>query len=177
MAFVTSGAGLTIDSGNVGIGTSNPQAQLQVTGPIRLGSEQTSEAPNRSGLVVRRINSTSAAAGQIIAYGGTNIQLQRDGTPGGLILKILANSGGPMIAGFGINASGNTVNVYSVYYGGGVGTYQIFTDAQQIGYFRLTFGDTLNAGDSTTVEITRVVDTTGNNFVNMTGTLTSTMNQ
>ncbi len=170
------------NNGNVGIGTSAPSSDslLQVKGMVRMGSETgTSEAPNRS-ILVRRINSASSVSNQVVAMslGGT-MTLDRDGTTGGLIIKINSSGGGvPQITGFGINASGATVNVYNILYGGGANsTTQIFTDAQHIGYCRLMFGDAYNDSDMTTVELMRTVDNGGNNFPTWVGTVTSTVNQ
>jgi hypothetical protein len=176
------GTAITIaGNGNVGIGTTNtPGAKLQILGPVRIGSETgTSEAPNRAGLIVRRINSTSSATNQIVARsGGGAMTLERDGTPGGFVIKVSANAGGPVMAGIGIDCGGNSTNVYKVLYNGGGGTTtQIFTTSQSIGHFRLSFGDALNAGDMTEVDFTRFVDCAGNDSPNWAGTVTSTVDQ
>src|SRR5262249_44851316 len=76
--------------GGVGIGVTSPTAALDVGGSqrarglFRNGSEVgTSEAPSPAGLVVRRINSTSSAAGQVVAEADI-ATLIRDGTAGGM---------------------------------------------------------------------------------------------
>ncbi len=167
--------------GGVGIGTNNPGARLHVVGPVRLGSESgTSEAPNKPGLVVRRINSTSSNSGQVVARsatGGVALTLERDGTPGGFLVRFASAIGGAVVTGSGIDRSGNPINVYRVYYSGTTGTSQIFTTGQFVGHFRLSFGNPFNADDLTEVVLTRFVDASGNDTVNWVGTVTSTVKQ
>jgi hypothetical protein len=170
-------------NGNVGIGTSTPNSDssLQVKGLVRMGSETgTSEAPTRS-ILIRRINSTSSAVGQIVArgltFGGNVITLERDGTPGGLVLKAGPVAGDAQIVGFGINTSNTMVPFQNIFYGAASASVQVFTDAQKISYLRLSFGDAFNPADFTTVEMMRFVDNLGNNSGNWIGTVTSTVNQ
>lgn len=170
---------------NVGIGTAAPNSDtlLQVKGMVRMGSETgTSEAPNRS-ILVRRIHSTSSAAGQVVARGlttgGNTMTLERDGSNGGLILKLTGsngNNGGPQISGYGITAGGAFVGVNIIGLANNSST-QIFTDAQKICNCRLSFGDAYNDGDMTTAELMRLVDTGSNNDFFWAGTATSTVNQ
>ncbi|HZM01592.1 MAG TPA: hypothetical protein VFC44_01090 [Candidatus Saccharimonadales bacterium] len=170
-------------SNNVGIGTATPNSdsQLQVKGMVRMGSETgTSEAPNKP-IMLRRINSSSMAINQVVARSLTAaagvITLERDGTPGGLVLKAAGSAGDAQIVGFGINTSNAIVPFQNIFYGGTSASTQVFTDAQKISYLRLSFGDAANKADFTTVELMRSVDNLGNNPANWIGTVTSTVNQ
>lgn len=166
-------------SGNVGIGTNTPNADaaLQVNGKVRMGSEAgTSQAPNRS-ILVRRINSTSSATNQVVARVADAVTLERDGTPGGFLVRVTSPYPGPVITGTGIAHDGTPVSVYLVFYSGGVGVHQVFTTAQTIGHFRLCFGDSYSGADMTEVVLTRFVDVLGNDGANWIGTVTSTFNQ
>ena len=173
-------ASMAIDtSGSVGIGTVNPpdDTLLQVKGMVRMGSETgTSEAPNRS-VLVRRVNTSSSAAGQVIARNGV-LTLERDGTPGGVIVKIAANSGfSPVITATGVTSTGAMVGFYNAVQNGGTAqTIQVFTDAQKIGHYTISFGDPFDQADLTEVSLTRAVDSV-NNTTHWVGTMTSTVNQ
>src|SRR5581483_10801817 len=165
-------------AGSVGIGTTTTASDsaLQVNGLVRLGSGTgTAEAPNRS-ILVRRINSSADATNTVVARVSSSFTLERDGTPGGLLIRVAANSGAPVITGTAITSSGTSTNIYLPLFGGGVGVYQIITDAQQIGHFNLTFGDPVNTGDMTEVTLTRFIGG-GNNTVQWVGFMTSTFDQ
>ena len=186
--FLQTGSGaaaiaITTDN-NVGIGTATPNSdsRLQVNGMVRLGSETgTSEAPNRS-ILVRRVHSTSSATGQVVARGlnvtGNIMTLERDGSNGGLILKLTGSNaaGAPQISGYGITASGTFVGVNMFALPNNSST-QIFTDAQRICNCRLSFGEPYNDSDMTTVELMRGVDVSAYNDNFWAGTVTSTVNQ
>ena len=172
-------------NGNVGIGTATPNSDslLQVKGMVRMGSETgTSEAPNRP-ILVRRIHSTSSATGQVVArgltYSGNSMTLERNGSNGGLILKLTgsnANGGGAQISGYGITAGGAFVGVNIIGLANNSST-QIFTEAQKICSCRISFGEPFNDSDMTTVEMMRYVDTGVQNDFYWAGTVTSTVNQ
>ena len=181
------GANFMINGGNVGIGlgTSSPTAQLDVTGQarvrgtIRTGSETgTSEAPNIAGLVVRRINSSSITAGQIVAR-DNEFALERDGTAGGLRLHYIGpgSVGGGVLIATGTTAAGVVVNASTLFYGGYTGYYQIFTASQKIIYCKITFGDPWFYQYTTEVTLIRFADTGGNDSPNWIGTVTSGYNQ
>ena len=143
------------DGTNVGIGTTTPLAKLQVAGTIRMGSETgTSEAPNypANGLVVRRINSTSTAAGQIVAK--TNlINLERDGSAGGLQINKTSGSGYQVCNCMGINNTGafvgKSLNNLAV------GITPLYSDAENMVFIHCIFGDPYHKKHSTEVNITR----------------------
>ena len=174
---------LTVQAaGNVGIGTTTPAYPLDVngsshvSGTIRMGSETgTSQAPTITGIVVRRINSTSSATNQIVAR--TDLMtLERDGTAGGFLVRFQSNNDNPVVAGTAIDQNGNATNVFKVYFASHVLVDQIFTEAQNVGYFRLSFGDPYTSDHMTEVVLTRFVGG-GNDTANWVGTVTSTYNQ
>ena len=119
----------------------------QITGLIRSGTETgTSDAPNPAGLVVRRINSYSVTAGQVIAR-TDNLTLERDGSNGGFLLRYPALVGSVTIAAMGMDSTGAQKNFYqAANIGGTTGTIQIYSDTQNIVHFECTFGNTYSSG-------------------------------
>jgi hypothetical protein len=155
--FAGNGSGLTnVNAATLGGLPASAYAQLntnvtfngtRVTGLLRSGSETgTDEAPSPAGLVVRRINSTSATFGQVVAK-TDNLTLFRDGTAGGFQILIPAFVGNVTIACMGINSSGTPVCVYkTVANPAAATTVPVYTDAQNIVHFECTFGRTYDSG-------------------------------
>jgi hypothetical protein len=153
-------------------------AGMKVDGVIRSGSETgTSEAPNPAGLVVRRINSYNPAAGQIVARTDTLI-LERDGSNGGFLIVIPANSGNVTIACMGMDNTGAQKNACTgVANSSTTQILQIYSNAQNIVHFECTFGVTYSSGQHLTqVTLSRFANgVTLDNF--WTGNIISTYNQ
>jgi hypothetical protein len=169
-------------SGNVGIGTNNPQSTLHVAGDARIsgllysgsqtGSAETplvyyaSGAVSPAGLVVRRINSTGTLTTpppllSVVAvcrnYDDTgDIQLVRDGTYGGFLITFPPTSSAYTIACMGMDDTGAQKNFYTLLDPTTAGSVQIYSDSQNIVHFECTFGDTFNNGHQTQVTLTRL---------------------
>ncbi|MBX7212204.1 MAG: hypothetical protein K1X78_28110 [Verrucomicrobiaceae bacterium] len=164
-------------SGNVGIKTDAPTATLDVNGSTRLrdvmrqGSETgTSEAPG-FGVITRRVSSTNSALNQVAATTPT-MSLERDGTNGGWMVRVAASSR-YTIAAMGMNSAGTAVNYYSAGTSpAGITLYPVYTDAQNVVFFRLQFGDPYHNLHLTEVTLSR--DAGDNYWV---GTMISTYNQ
>lgn len=126
-------------------------AGMKVDGVIRSGSETgTSDAPNPAGLVTRRINSYNPAAGQIVARTDTLI-LERDGSYGGFLIVVPANSGNVTIACMGIDNTGAQKNAYDgVANSSTTQVIQIYSNAQNLVHFECTFGVTYSSGQHLT---------------------------
>jgi hypothetical protein len=149
---------------------------MRTGGTLRTGSETgTSQPPNFDGLVVRRIDSTNAAAGEVVAR-TYQVRLERDGTFGGLRIAWDAFSGGDntTVNCMGINSLGGAVNHYSrpVPITGPAGTAQIFSDTQGLVYTTCSFGDSVFGHHVTQVTMQRAP---GDNF--WVGTVLSSFNQ
>jgi hypothetical protein len=158
-------------------------ANLRETGLMRTGSETgTSEAPvidpgidSYSGLITRRINSTSNTAGLVVAR--TNIlRLERDGTDGGWQISYPALGTGLEISQsihcIGINNLGAVVPARIQLSANTAGTTPLYTNAQNVEYMQCTLGNNFNAGHQTQVTLQRF---TGDFF--WIGTSVSTFNQ
>jgi hypothetical protein len=164
--------------GGVGIGTTNPTAQLHVAGDTRiqgtlqLGSGTGSaEAPDRP-LIIRRLKTTNLALGTVVARTDM-LTLQRDGSSGGWQIINAASPGNTTIAATGVTSTGAAVNfVTSIAFNSGQGTNTVFNDGQNIVSFHCTFGDSYSPGQMTEVSLVRYP---GDYF--WTGTVTSTFNQ
>lgn len=174
------------EAGKVGIGTVAPTAALEVAGDervrgvLRAGTETgTSESPSPAGLVVRRINSTSAASNSVIALtkalsSNATIALVRDGTSAGFQIHYPASPGNLTIACMGIDSTGTPRNFYTTLSSPSTaGTVQIYSNALGVVHFECTFGITFNSAQHLTqVTLSRY----GTDFY-WSGTLTSTFNQ
>ena len=151
-------------TGNVGIGVSEPSAPLHMNGPIRMGSEQGTTEPGTNlkspggynGIVVRRIQSTSKTDGNVVAR-TNNIRLERDGTNGGMILR-WGVKGESIIhgRGYAITNSGDVIGVLaqSVNENEG-GSRQVIHDEDNIVYLKFIFGNIYGYGHTTEVTLTR----------------------
>ena len=150
-------------SGKVGIGTNAPTATLDVVGDgrvrglFRSGSESgTAEAPSPAGLVVRRVNSVSAASNTVVAVArtlnsSTNITLVRDGTAGGFQIQYPATPGDVTIACMGIDNTGTARNFYTTLANPGTaGMVQIYLNSLGVVHFECTFGITFNSAQHLT---------------------------
>ena len=122
----------------------------QITGLLRSGSESgTSQAPDMSGLIVRRVNSTYTTGGQIVAR-TDNLTLERDGSNGGFLVRFGAPSGSVTIACTGMDNTGAQKNFYTTLSSLGAGTVQVYSNAQNIVHFECTFGITYQSGQHLT---------------------------
>lgn len=173
-------------TGNVGIGKSNPTVALdvvgtiRVTGAIRSGSETGAAAPGlpagSDGLVIRRVSSTSSSSNSIVARTDV-LTLIRDGTASGLRLAYLAAPGKQTICCLGVTTNGAQV-VYRNALNNPVsaGSLPLFNDAQKVVHYDISFGNPYNSAHTTHVVLDRYDDgTTSDNY--LVGTITSTYNQ
>ncbi len=145
----------------------------QVAGLFRSGSETgTLEAPNPAGLVIRRVNSLNTTTGSVIARSDL-LQLERDGSNGGLMIAYPASAGEQTITAMGINNTGGQVNFFDTLLNQTTaGTVQIYLNSQNVVYAQITFGNTYLAGHVTQVTLSRAY-----NDDYWVGTVTSTYNQ
>lgn len=154
---------------------------LRASGLMRVGSETgTTNAPfinnggSYDGLVVRRINSLAATAGNVAAR--TNyLRLERDGSNGGWRIANDALPEGEVqtVHCLGFTNSGTILTVrITLSTGTAAGTNQLFTDAQNIEYMQCSFGNTYYPGHTTQVTVQRY----SGDYV-WVGTVTSTFNQ
>jgi hypothetical protein len=161
-----SGTTISYSAGNIGVGTATPDAPLQVKGTIRLGSETgTAEGPSAGysgvvggykGLVMRRIVSTMADAGSVVARTSESM-IERDGTPGGLQFHwVVGPSATFAVRGTIVDNNGVVTGVHletlNQFDGG---TQAIFTGASGIVFAHLIFGNFYNADNVTEVTIAR----------------------
>lgn len=173
-------------TGNVGIGKSNPTVALdvvgtiRVTGAIRCGSETGAAAPGlpagSDGLVIRRVSSTSSSSNSIVARTDV-LTLIRDGTASGLRLAYPAAPGKQTICCLGVTTNGAQV-VYRNALNNPVsaGSLPLFNDAQKVVHYDISFGNPYNSAHTTHVVLDRYDDgTTSDNY--LVGTITSTYNQ
>lgn len=163
---------------------STATSNLRLFGTLRQGSELgTTEGLGliTNGILTRRVVSTNNAAGRVVAR--TNrCTLERDGTNGGFVVKFPAG----VASSLSVSATGidNTGAIKTSYFSNeslsAATTVPVFTDAQNVVFFRCQFGDTLAQDDHLTeVNISR----TGINPVALSGAerwagfLTTTFNQ
>jgi hypothetical protein len=151
---------------------------LQTSGMVRTGSGTgTFEGPGAGhlstyeGLVIRRAASNSTSPGNVVAR-SEYLRLERDGSPGGLRVAWNATAGGS-IACMRLTQAGAPVGNYSEVGGSTAGTFQVFTNSQNVVYYSCSFGR-LNGymGHVTEVSMARTEGTKS-----WVGTLTSSVNQ
>jgi hypothetical protein len=167
-------------SGNFSAGSvtvsSLTASNVQATGLLRSGSETGTSDPPSAGQVIRRVNSLSAAAGNIIARTDL-LTLERDGTFEGLLIRYPAGAGQQTINCVAQTLSGTSIFFHTTLNNpASPGTVQLVTSAQHAIHAQISFGNTRLNGYVTQVVIDRYDDgtTTDNYWV---GTLTSSYNQ
>ncbi|HOP98810.1 MAG TPA: hypothetical protein PLH97_05430 [Verrucomicrobiota bacterium] len=166
-------------SGGVGINTSDTELfSLAVNGDTRLnglvwmGSEtNTADVPDKP-ILIRRINSMLIAPGAVVAR-TDKLALERDGTDAGFRISYKANPGFTTIVAMGMRANGTQVNfVTFLDQASPAGTVTVFSNLQDVVYFRCIFGDPFTPGHQTEVSMMRYA---GDAF--WTGSMISTYNQ
>jgi hypothetical protein len=181
------GTTMSYSGGNIGIGTANPDAPLQVLGPIRLGSETgTTEGPNAAygvqvgykGMVIRRLASVTPTDGYVIAR-TSEVTLERDGTYGGLRFRWIQNGSATLaVRGTIVDANGNVKGVHietgNDFMGG---SYSVFTQADNIIFAHLIFGNFYNGDNVTEISMARSTQFGGPGDSVWLGTLTSSYDQ
>ncbi len=128
---------------------------VRLLGTLRQGSETgTTEGLTgsiTSGVLTRRIVSTSNTAGRVVAR--TNrCTLERDGTDGGFVVNFPAGVASSIsVSAMGFDSTGAVVNSY--FSNGNLSaatSIPVFTNAQDVVFFRCQFGDTLAQDDHLT---------------------------
>ena len=147
---------------------------MRTGGMLRTGSETgTSQLPNQTGLVVRRINSTNSGEGQVVAR-TDELRLERDGSFAGLRIAWDANTNNDNTVNcMGVSTTEAAVTRHIVpVRSQAAGTAPVFTAEQNVVYATCSFGDSRSASHTTQVTLQR---RGGNN--SWVGTVTSTFNQ
>jgi hypothetical protein len=146
---------------------------LNVTGLSRQGSETGTSEPAGRGIIIRRLESTNASLGSVVARTDT-LTLVRDGTDTGWLLVHTANAGNVMACATGIDAGGNT---YSATYIPGPNPYPAGTNYVLLNHvvsFRCIFGNADALGHVTEVSVMCSPNNSSSNWV---GHIISSYNQ
>ncbi|CAA9378893.1 MAG: hypothetical protein AVDCRST_MAG93-9029, partial [uncultured Chloroflexia bacterium] len=126
---------------------------MRTDGMLRTGSETgTSQPPNQTGLVVRRINSTTPASGAVLAR-TDQLRLERDGSFAGLRIAWDANTNADNTVNcMGVSTTEAAVNRHIVpVRSQAAGTAPVFTAEQNVVYATCSFGDSRSASHTTQV--------------------------
>ena len=165
-------------TGQVGIGTTNPAATLDVagsvhaSGTIRLGSETGGAPAYANGLIIRTVSSQNQTVSNIVARTDT-LTLERDGTYGGLLIRWTASPGYCVINASGIATNnGYQVFHYMISSPATNGTVSLYPSPQILSHYDISFGNPFMPANMTHV----VLDRYDTDYF-MTGTITSTYNQ
>jgi hypothetical protein len=149
---------------------------LAVTGLVNMGSGTgTAETPGY-GLIIRHVRSTISTSGSVVAKEPSNgMSVVRDGTAGGLILRIsTTNNANAFVKVY--NSAGTLLRSVNRAYIGSTADYVICTNAEQVTRVEVTMADAINGGHFTELVLTRFVSANGATS-NWTGMMTSTTNQ
>jgi hypothetical protein len=135
-----------------------------------------SDAPSPAGLVVRRINSYSQTAGQVLAR-TDHLTLERDGSNSGLVIRYPALAGLLTINVLGMNNVGAVIGKHYALNPVGGGTQQLFMASDHLTHVEISFGTTYVVGQHLTQVVLDRFDDGVSDNVFWVGTLTSTFNQ
>ncbi|MEM7307952.1 MAG: FG-GAP-like repeat-containing protein [Planctomycetota bacterium] len=159
--WTVSGSKMFYDGGNVGVGI-NPTSKFDVDGNarmrgrVRMGAETGETHTNNAGVIVRRLLSTQTAAGTVIASGG-NIQLERDGTNGGLRVSWEASPQPSIICyGTAVTNSGDVIGIVENFGSPSTaGSANIVSNSDQVVQVNLILGTAFNANNQSQVTLYR----------------------
>lgn len=160
-------------------GEVNIAGALVAKGLVQMGSGTgTSEAP-ASGIIIRRVQSMTTTVGAVVAKESINgMSVVRDGTAGGLILKIATmNNANAFVKVYNVN--GALLRSVNRSYGGTAAIssdYVICTNAELVSRVEVTMADAINGGGFTELVLTRFVSASYN-YLGWTGMMTTTTNQ
>ena len=108
-----------------------------------------------SGILMKRVHSSSQVAGQVVARTDA-LRMERDGTNGGLRFTWDGSHGNLTIACNGVTASGTTVNfVRAVFWPDPAATVQAFSDGQDVVKADCNFGDAYDGGHTVDIHLIR----------------------
>lgn len=164
-----------------GLSMNQTNGEVSIPGMVKMGAGNgTAEAPD-SGIIVRRVQSKTATSGTIVAKeSGNGMSVLRDGTAGGLILRITSNNNANAFVKV-YNVNGTLLRSVNRSYGGtvasGASDYAICTNAEQVSRVEVTMADAINGGGFTELVLTRFVAAGSPNQPGWSGMLTSTTNQ
>jgi len=135
------------------------------------GTGQTAQYPstNGGGLVMRRLFTSNTTAGEVVAR-TDQMTMERDGTTAGWRINRAGGSAVQVCNCMGTNAAGTSVN--KAFNNLASGVTQVYTNAENIVYFRCMFGDPYAAS-----HITEIMFTRQHTDYFWVGTVTSTFNQ
>jgi hypothetical protein len=171
-------ANLALDSngGNVFPGSVSIGANLNLAGLLRQGSETGPAAPSGRGLILRRLESTNATAGTVVARTDT-LTLERDGTLRGWRIVNTANPGYAAISAVFLGVDSRQIwKTIALPNPSTPGTNVLFSEIDlptPLLHFRCTFGNAYELGHHTEVSLFSS-DSSSPNWV---GTIFSSYNQ
>ena len=154
---------------------------LRLNGLLRSGSETGAAYPSypsnpdgSTGLVIRRISSTTTSSNSVVAR-TDRLTLVRDGTVSGLNIVFAAGAGISTINATGIDRAGNVVTRVLSTMSPPPWTV-VFSDAQKVVHYDISFGNTFLNGHTCHVILDRYDDGINSDYF-LIGTVTTTYNQ
>jgi hypothetical protein len=133
-------------------------------GLSRQGTEDGTSQPAGRGIITRRLESTNAVAGSVVARTDT-VTLERDGSSGGWRIVNTANPGTITVVATGLDSSASPVSRwFGIPNSSPASTNTLFLSGAVV-YFRCSFGDPTAVGHHTEVSLMRDYSNNGDNRI------------